>query len=98
MYLDDTEFNSIKNHAGWVLQRAWETTSKGDSLSLKALQVVEGSNIVHGDRNKALDLISSLGSDAQQDDGNFHFVLFDHVVPFSAQSFKNHDESWYYDK
>jgi hypothetical protein len=78
---DDSEFASIKDHAGWVIKRARETISKGESDSLKVMET-EGGPSVCGEKRKALELISTLGRDFKQADGKFRFIVYEHIVPF----------------
>ncbi|CAB4021258.1 Hypothetical predicted protein [Paramuricea clavata] len=78
---DDSEFASIKNHAGWVIKRARETISKGESDSLKVMETEGGPSVVCGEKHKALELISTLGKDFKQADGKFRFIVYEHIVP-----------------
>ncbi|CAB3981183.1 Hypothetical predicted protein [Paramuricea clavata] len=78
---DESDFDNIKDHAGWVVKRARETLMKGDN-KIPAKESVTESTLVYGDKAGALEIISALGKDVKQADGKFRFVVHEHVVPF----------------
>ena len=79
---DESEFDTIRDHAGWVIKRARETIKKGeDAIPAKESDELE-SSVVHGSKLEALNLISSLGQDVKQADGKYRFIIYEHVVPF----------------
>ena len=78
---DESDFDSIRDHAGWVIKRARDTLAKGDDeLSVRESDV--DSTVIQGSKMETLNLISSLGEDVKQTDGNFRFIVYKHVVPF----------------
>ena len=78
---DESDFDNIKDHAGWVVKRARETLMKGDN-KIPAKESVTESTLVYGDKAGALEIISALGKDVKQADGKFRFIVHEHVVPF----------------
>ena len=81
---DESDFDNIKDHAGWVVKRARETLMKRDN-KIPAKKSVTESTLVYGDKAGALELISTLGKDFKQADGKFRFIVHivhEHVVPF----------------
>ena len=78
---DESDFDNIKDHAGWVVKRARETLMKGDN-KIPAKESVTESTLVYGDKAGALEIISALGKDVKQADGQFRFIFHEHVVHF----------------
>jgi hypothetical protein len=81
---DESDFDNIKDHAGWVVKRARETLMKRDN-KIPAKESVTESTLVYGDKAGALEIISALGKDFKQADGKFRFIVYivhEHVVPF----------------
>lgn len=65
-----------------MIKRARESIQKGESGRLKAVETHGGSSVVYGEKQRALDLISTLGSDVKQADGKFRFIISERVAPF----------------
>ncbi len=66
---DESEFDTIQDHAGWVIKWAREMIKIGeDAIPAKEINELE-SSVVHGSKLEALNLISGLGQDVKQADG-----------------------------
>ena len=78
---DESDFDNMKDHAGWVVKRVRETLMKGDN-KIPAKESVAESTLVYGDKAGALEIIYALGKDVKQADGKFRFIVHEHVVPF----------------
>ena len=78
---DESDFDSIRDHAGWVIKRARDTLMKGKD-EVPAKESETDSTIIQGSKIEALNLISSLGEDVKQTDGKFRFIVYKHVVSF----------------
>ncbi|XP_028407340.1 uncharacterized protein LOC114529967 [Dendronephthya gigantea] len=78
----DEDSESIRDHAGWAVKRARDVISKGQNeLPLKETFKKDAS-IVFGTKSNALTVLSQLGGDQRQPNGNYRFCIHEHVVPF----------------
>ena len=78
---DESEFDNIRDHAGWVIKRVRDTLVKGKD-ELPAMESENDSTVVQGSKVEALNLLSNLGEDVKQSDGKFRFIVYYHIVPF----------------
>ena len=79
---DSSEYESIKDHAGWALKRTRDVLVKGpNQIPLKETDEPT-STILYADKPSAIEIISLLGTDVKQLDSNFRFIIHDHVTPF----------------
>ena len=78
---DESEFDNIRDHAGWVIKRVRDTLVKGKD-ELPAMESENDATVVQGSKVEALNLISNLGEDVKQSDGKFRFIVYYHIVPF----------------
>ena len=78
---DESDYDSIRDHAGLVIKRARDTLVQGED-ELPAKESDTDSTIIQGSKIDALNLISSLGEDVKQTDGKFRFIVHKHVVHF----------------
>ena len=61
---DESEFDNIGDHAGWVIKRVRDTLVKGKD-ELPAMESENDSTVVQGSKVEALNLISNLGEGCQ---------------------------------
>ena len=80
-YCDKSDFDSIRDHGGWVVKRTRESILKGGS-DVRAKESVDGSVVVHGDKGYAMEIIGSMGEDVKQSDGKFRFIIHECIVSF----------------
>ena len=79
---DSSEYESIKDHAGWALKRTRDVLVKDpNQIPLKETDEPT-STILYADKPSAIEIISLLGTDVKQLDSNFRFIFHDHVTPF----------------
>ena len=81
-YCDESDFDSIRDHGGWVIKRTRENILKGES-DVRAKESVGGSEVVsHGDKGDAMKIIATMGEDVKQPDGKFRFIIHKNFVSF----------------
>ena len=78
-YCDESDFDSIRDHGGWVIKRTRENILKGES-DVRAKESVGGSEVVHGDKGDAMKIIATMGEDVKQPDGKFRFIIHKNIV------------------
>lgn len=80
---DESESETVRDHAGWSIKRARDVIMKGQH-QIPVKENKQESTIVHADKSSALAIISHLGQDVKQGDNSYRFVIHQHVIPFFA--------------
>ena len=77
-YCDESDFDSIRDHGGWVIKRTRETILKGESN----VRAKESAEVFYGDKGDAMKIIATMGEDVKQPDGKFRFIIHKNSTPF----------------
>ena len=79
---DSSEYESIKDHAGWALKRTRDVLVKDPNQIPLKVTDEPTSTILYADKPSAIEIISLLGTDIKQLNSNFRFIIHDHAILF----------------
>ncbi|XP_028413897.1 uncharacterized protein LOC114536745 isoform X2 [Dendronephthya gigantea] len=74
--------DTVRGHAGWAVKRARDVIFKGQDKVPAKETVNDDSPVIFSSKTAALAVFSLLGEDTKQANGNYNFIIYEHVNPF----------------